>query len=442
MPENIQLNDANFSRGPDTGFYYSCSYGLQEFIQVEADGSLVDSWPVSRSTFRNPVKELHYDGTFFWTLEDLPSNLGIAIKKWRLYPHETAAFPSVPPVEFRWQDELTLVHRPSMRWSSNAFAVEHYHRTLASSYLAGVSKIRLNDVSNINVGDKLYLGPSTFGGFEGNEEEITAFSVNTITKDITFTKLGGLENSYDSGNVVDFVKTIFVFADHSFTGAEDNQGTLVRFSYPDKYLVEASSGGAFNSVTAADFDETTLAWVRAFQIMELNITNPTFDVTNSQQANLMEDDKQSAIEVYDIIADYGQNEYLKLQNRETEEDLDTGTMTTTSYTNGKYSFQSQPTLPYVNSMSMSFNTRYTEPSPLGDDIEIITEVRDQYNFPVFNETVQWSVALNAYSDPGTPGTMVPPSAITNASGIATTTYVPSATLTDILLDVTAKIPQP
>jgi hypothetical protein len=411
---------------------------LQELIQVQADGSFVDSWPVSRSSFRNPVKELHYDGTFFWTLEDLPSELGIVIKRWRLHPHQIPAFPDVPPVEFRWQDELTLLHRPDIRWSSDAFAIEHYHRTFLLSAAVGDSVFRLNDVSNINAGDKLYL-TSSFGGFEDNEEEITVFSVNTVTKDVTFAKSGGLENSYNFQDPVAFAKTIFVFSDNSTTGLEDGQGALIRYSYPGKDVVNASSGGAFNSVTAADFDETTLAWVRSFQIMELDITNPTFDISNSQQANLLEDDRKELIEVYDLIADHDQNEYLKLQDRETEEDIPTGVMTTTSFTDGKFSFQSQPTDSYVNSVAMTFNTRFVERDPLGTPIEITTEVRDQYNFPVFNKTIQWNAAINQFSDPGTPGTMVPPSAITNASGVATTTYDPSTTSTDIILDVTAQV---
>ena len=441
MPDNVQLSDANFSRGPETGFFYSCDYSEQRLIQVQADGSFVDDWPATNAQFRNPVKELHYDGTFFWTLEDLPSDLGIAIKKWRLYPFQTPAFPDVPPTEFRWQDQMTLLHKPDIRWAADAFAIEHYHRTLLLGAVSGDSVIRLNDVSNVNAGDKLYL-TSSYGGFEDNQEEITVFGVNTLTKDITFSKPGGLENSYNFLDPVNFAKTIFVFSDNSITGYDDGQGALLRYSYPAKDLVNAQTGGAFTSVTAADFDDTTLSWVRSFQIMELDISNPTFDFSNSQQANLLEDNLFDLIEVFDLIADYDQNEYLKLQLKESEEDLGTGTMITTSYTDSKYSYQSQPTASRPNSMSMSFSGRFTKREPIGAPIDIITEVRDQYNFPVFNETVRWEATINTYSDAGTPGTMIPPEAITNASGIAETTYNPSDTTTDIILDVTAWIPQP
>jgi len=114
MPVNIQINDGNFSFGPESGFFYTVSSSLNSLVQLEADGTVVNTFPISRSQLRNPVIELHYDGTFFWTLEKLPSDLGMVIKKWRLFPFKTAAFPSVSPSEFRWQDELTLLNKPNI----------------------------------------------------------------------------------------------------------------------------------------------------------------------------------------------------------------------------------------------------------------------------------------------------------------------------------------
>ena len=64
MPLNVRLNDANFSLGPESGFFYSCSFSLQSLLKVEADGSVVGIFPVAKSTFRTPVKELHFDEHF------------------------------------------------------------------------------------------------------------------------------------------------------------------------------------------------------------------------------------------------------------------------------------------------------------------------------------------------------------------------------------------
>ncbi len=444
MPINVQLPDANFSTGPIAGFFYSCDFDNQRLVRVQADGTFAEGLPVARSTFRNPIKELHFDGTFFWTLEDLPSNLGVVIKRWRISPFPTAIFPSVIPFEFRWQDEVTLINGPNMRWSASAFAIEHYHLKFNGSFLQGVSAIKVDDASNISPGDKLYLGPSGFGVtgiFVGNEEEITVLSVNSTTGDVTFSKGGGLENSFLSDDPITLHKSIYLFNDNSFGGQDDEQGNLVNFDYPSRQQNFTDNGAKYASVTAADFSENILSWVRAFQIMEINFTNPTIDLSASQESNLVEDDLGTLIEVFDLISDFDNDQYLKLQDRETTESLATGALSTEVFPSPrKYNFQVQPTDSFVNSVAMAFSpNRFVKPLPSADKIFITTSVRDQFNFPVLNETVDWSADINVDSDSGSVGTFDPASAVTNASGIAETVYTPSATPNDMIIDITADL---
>ena len=437
MPVNIQINDSNFSFGPITGFFYTVSKSLDALLQVEADGTVADTFPVTLSRLRNPVKELHFDGTFFWTLEDLPSDLGIVIKRWRLFPFKTAAFPSVSPSELRWQDEITLIHGTNIRWSANAFAIEHYHRELDGSFLQGVSSVKLNDVSKIVIGDILQLGPSSFGGFVGNEEQIQVTGISG--NNIFFSKSGGLENSYVSQDPVNFVQGIFLFNQHSFSGQQDNLGTIIKFAYPEKIQLFADQGGKYANVTAADFDSTILSWVRAFQIIQLNIDNPTFDLNSSAEVNLVEADKNTLIEVFDLISDLSGILYYKLQEKETTEDLGTGTLTTTTFS-PKFNFQTIGTSSFVNSIALEMEaTRFTEPFASGDTIPIRAHVRDQFNFPVLSKSVQFSATLNPFSNPGVVGTFSPTIGITNASGTVDTVYTPSVTQDEILIDIQAEV---
>lgn len=438
MPVNVQLNDANFSLGPEEGFFYSVSSALNSLVKAEADGTVVDTYPIALSQLRNPVKELHYDGTFFWTLEDLPSDLGLVIKKWRLYPFKTLFFPSAIPFEFRWQDELTLIHGPNIRWEADAFAVEHYHRFLDGSFLAGVSIIRLDSVENLNIGDDIYLGPSDFGGFIGNEESHRVSFVNVATRQVTLDS--PLQNSYVSNDPVDYTKSLFIFNNHSFTGLEDNKGTLVQFSYPGKFQLKVDSGGKYHDVSAADYDGTTLAWVRGSQILQLNIFNPTFDLQSSLEANLVEDDLVTFIEVFDLIADLDSSLFMKLQDRETTESVGTGTFTTTVFSPApKYNFQTQVTTPVVNSIGLKMDTRFVRPFPSNDRIHVEAHVRDQFGFPVLGQTVQFGASLSDSSPPGTPGTLNPVIAFTNSSGIAISTYTPSSTPVNLLVDITGQV---
>lgn len=438
MPVNVQLNDANFSLGPEEGFFYSVSEALNALIQVEADGTIVGTFPISLSQLRNPVKELHYDGTFFWTLEDLPSDLGLVIKKWRLFPFKTLAFPSVLPFEFRWQDELTLIHGPNIRWEADAFAVEHYHRFLDGSFLAGVSIIRLDSVDHLSIGDLIYLGPSDFGGFTGNEETKRAVFVNTVTRQVTLDS--PLQNSYISNDPVDYTKSLFLFNQHSFTGLEDNKGTLVQFSYPGKFQLKVDIGGKYHSVSAADYDSTILSWVRGLQLLQLNIFSPTFDLQSSIEANLLEEDLITSIAVFDLVADLDSNLFLKLQNRETTESVGTGVYTTTVFTPApKYNFQTQVTIPVINSVGLKLDTRFVRPFPSNDRITIEAHVKDQFGFPVLGQSVQFGTVLSDTSPPGSPGTVSPVISFTNTSGIAVSTYTPSATPSNLLVDITAQV---
>ena len=431
MPENIKITSANFSQGPDSGFFYYVSSALNALVQVNSTGVVAASFPITRSQLRGPVKELHFDGTFFWTLEDLPSDLGIVIKKWRLSPVVTVAFPSVSPSEFRWQDELTLIHRPNIRYSSSAFSTEHFHRTFQNSALQGASSIILNSTSRLLVGETLHLGPSSFGGFTDVEEDIVVGGISG--NEVFFSKSGGLEASYLSLDPVDFMKAIWLFNDHSFSGTEDNKGTVQRFAYPSKNRTLADQGHKYSLVTAADFDNTILSFVRAGQIIDLDIDNPTFDLDSSLEANLREADKKTSIEVFDLISDKDGDLYYKLQQKETSTDG-----STTEDFSPLYNFQTISSIGFINSTALEFDQRFTHPFDSGDTIAIQAHVRDQFNFPVSNEDVQFSATVTA-GFVGIPGTFSPTQDTTNVSGTASSTYTPSTTQDEISMDIKAEI---
>jgi len=440
MPVNVQFTSGNFSFGPDVGFFYSLDRTLGGLIKAEADGTVVDIFPISRSQLRNDVIELHYDGTFFWSLELLPSNLGIVIKKWRLFPFKTFAFPNAVPTELRWQDELTLISNSLIRWSSKAFAVQHYHRFMNSSFNKGETIIELDSVANISAGDVLYLGPSSFTGFSGNEESIVVAGVNAVTNEISFSKPGGLENSYISNDPVDFHKSLYLFNDHSFTGKEDNLGTFLEFELPNGRQIRSDKGKKYGNVGAADFDNGLLSWSKQQQILQLDVLNPTFDLQSSLEANMMESDLITVIEMFDMITDLGSNIIYKLQKKETTENVSTGTFTTVSFPDGKHNFQTQTTLPVVNSTTISFPVeRITSPLPAGDSFPVVVRIRDQFNLPSFGQSVQFTAVINTLSAPGSPGTFDNPIVVTNTSGIAQTTYNPSSSPSSILVDIKASV---
>ncbi len=429
--ENIEITSANFSFGPNAGNFFYVSSALNALIEVTSAGVVAASFPITRSQLRGPVKELHFDGTFFWTLEDLPSDLGIVIKKWRLSPVKTAIFPNVSPSEFRWQDELTLINRPNIKYDSSAFATEHFHRTFQNSALQGAGSIILNSTSRLLVGETLHLGPSSFGGFTDVEEDIVVGSISG--NEVFFSKSGGLEASYLGSDPVDFLKALWVFNEHSFSGTEDNRGSLQRFAYPSKNRTLVDQGHKYSLVTAADFDDTILSFVRADQIIDLDIDNPTFDLGSSLEANIREADKKTSIEVFDLISDKNGSLYYKLQQKATTTD---GSVTEDF--SPLYNFQTISSIGFVNSTSLEFDQRFTHPFDSTETIAVQAHVRDQFNFPVSSKSVQFSATVTA-GFTGIPGTFIPSSPVTtNSSGIAPVTYVPSSTLDEILMDIRAE----
>jgi hypothetical protein len=441
MPVNIEINDGNFSFGPESGFFYTVNKSINSLLQIEADGTVVNTFPMTLSQFRNPILELHYDGTFFWTMEKLPSDLGMVIKKFRLHPFKTAAFPSVSPSEFRWQDEITLLNLPNIIYESRAFCIEHYHREFSGAGVQGSFSIKLNDLTDIDLGDTLYLGPSADANYLGNEEEITVTSLNQLTGDVGFFKQGGLENDFTPSDPVSFSKGVWVFNDHSYSGEADGKGTLNKFGYPSRNLETVDTGAKYAGVGACDFDQTSISFVRGPMIMKLNLNTTTFDLESSLEANLIEADRHTLITVYDLISDLDQNLYYKLQQKETNEDIPTGTYTTINFA-PDYNFQTQPTLPFVNSTAVRFEpTRFaqTSSSPRSLKFRVFAETRDQYDFPVLGKSVQFTATTNVFGNPGIPGTMDPAVDVTNVSGVATSEYTPSSTAEDILIDIKAQV---
>ena len=429
MAENIKIIDGNFSLGPDPGFVYTVNRSSGTFRQVDdSTGVIAASFIITLSQLRNDVTELHFDGTFFWTLEDLPSDLGIVIKKWRLHPVKTATFPNVNPTELRWQDEVTLIHGTNIRWSSKAFATEHFHVTFSLSASQGDNSIILSDTSRIEVGDTLYLGPSSFVGLEGVEEEIIVGGISGNT--ISFTKAGGLESSYPAGDPADFIRALWVFNDNTYSGRDDNVGTVNRFAYPEKRLLMVAQGHVYFNVAAADFDSNILSFVRGDQILQLNIDNPTFDFSSSLEANLREVDKKTYIPVFDLISDQTGNLFKKLQQKITTNEGDV-----TEDWSPKFNFDVVSSTAIVNSVSLKFNDRFTRDSTSGDTLRVEALVRDQFNFPALAETVQFTATANV----GIPGSFVPGQDETNTSGIAETVYTPSITLDPISVNIQAEV---
>ncbi len=428
MPENVTLADANFSRGPDSTDIYSIQRSNNQLVQVqEGNGSLIGSFPLINSQLRNDIKGLHFDGTHFWSLEDLPSDLGSVIKKWRLNPLPTPAFPNSSPSTLKWQDEITILNSNSLRVTSNAFCVEHFHLKFTNSPAPGDASFKVDDPSRIEGGTILYLGPSSSGGSDQEEKVI----VSGKTGNTIFIS-GTIKSNYLVNDPISFTPAVWLFNDNGFRGYDDNAGALLRIAYPSNTITWAITGGTFHKVKAADFDGNSISFVRGDQIINLDV-DPTFSLLeSSMESNLRKSDKHTPIEVFDMITEISQNRHLKLQSEELDESTAPGTDVT--FINGNFNFQQQTTLPVINSLAISFDDRFTRTNATSDSIEVSTRLRDQFNFPVLGTNISFSSTVFP-GFVGEVGSFSPTSSGSDANGISETTYFPSSTIEPILMNI-------
>jgi len=155
--ENIRLSKPNFTT--DGTFFYSILEDAQVLQCKVDDGTVSFTFPLD-TTPAQPIKELAWDGVFFWSLEDhknsapVPAVDGFVIRKWAI-----SDFICKQINVFSYVDDINHTYRAS------SFAIEHYRTSIgvgnnyggptAQGY-TGVNildDIYLYDTSRLSVGD-------------------------------------------------------------------------------------------------------------------------------------------------------------------------------------------------------------------------------------------------------------------------------------------------
>jgi hypothetical protein len=232
--ENINFNKANMV--VVGGYFYMFDEERDILIQKVDDGSIIFSYPLNTS-ISEPVKSLEFDGINFWTLQDSDSN-GIVIKRWKIENNICCL-----------KDKFLYSNTDTDTYSSDTFALEHYHTSLSTTISGGDSVIHINRYydtiydSAVTSGVVLVLGPN-------NSDQSEEVIVTTVSG-VNVTLVSGTQYSYDGGDRVNFYKSFFVF--NNYDGTDDTTGVLFRFNaYTGKYLSSAV-GSEFKDVRAATF---------------------------------------------------------------------------------------------------------------------------------------------------------------------------------------------
>ena len=421
--ENIEINHANFCISPIGGVFATIDYTNDDLLFYnDTGGTFGHSYDIPTGV--SEIKSIEYTGPRYTGLSQaqLGTNLQFfslektsatecVIKEWRL--NESGSTLDL-------ENSITKTTGGSYYFDCCDMAVEYYVTSFNGGTPSGVGYIAPSSIDNMEIGDKLLLGPSTDADPPINLHamewvEITAISGSTVyINNITFSGTDAPFYEYASGNSITFTKAIYLFSDigagndsnggiyklHPYTGAvldTDNSGIYHSNSYPSTW-----------SAAAWSLDYDAIGFVRGSNLLYTN-PNDNYELIRSHALTNIQSDDATLFEIYDLIFDAG-NIY-RLQLKTTRRD-NYGVKTTSPW--DYYNFQFDTISPYTLSVDITPESRAVVQH--GGSITLNAVVRDQFGVGLLGKNV-------TFSSEETGGSFFPdPDRTTNSSGMATVTY--------------------
>jgi hypothetical protein len=345
--ENINFRKANMTF--DGNYFYMMDDNWDELVQKLDDGSVAFSYPLN-SLLTSVVVSLEYDGVNFWSMQDISG--GVTIKRWQIENNIV---------------ELKDTFNFTPNFDSDAFTVEHYHDTLASGITASGTVIYLNNYTSVvSSGISLTLGPNSSSQYE-------EVDVNTVSGSAIIL-VSGTQNSYDSGDAVNFYNHIWIFNSYS-------TGSLHKIDAYTGANLNTYNDSEYDSITACTFARVkvsstvnTLAYVKSVNLKFLNIN--TLVPYGVMTIDNLRADNSTEIVVYDLAV-YGGNIY-RLQKEATYYGVDN------LWTN--YSYVLSTTRRFLDIVSISAYPVIL-PANAVNVTKITMLVDDQYGDGVYNKPV-------------------------------------------------------
>lgn len=430
----------------------------QVLQQKVDDGSIAFSYPLD-TTIDNPIKELEWDGVYFWSLETKTS--GFIVRKWKI-----EAFICKQDQKFEY------TNGGGHTYDADAFSVEHFRLTVGNNdnggggYTTGLTDILISDTSMLTPGDVLtfvrrdtpvssrsgtsfveqkivqsvlsatqvrlttamagdphgdgkgFRGPAAVVGLPSTQLQLPdhvyvskQLWINNKYAPSDLTKAALYKTSVFNGSVI----TTYAGTQYQAVGgatfyAKYNQATVNNLKYNTTIAVDAAAGGR----------QAWLLFAKSTSMLFYNPSTNVFDksmVMNNVKANSVDNwpvfDLTIAGSEPDIVI-------LRLQLGTTYKNI---SLVLTDETWTTYNYEKQILRRVVNSISV-----VADPSVIPADgvstATISATLRDQYNVLVpSGKTVNWS-------DDSGQNRVSPTSSTTDSFGKATTTYTAGTTEQD------------
>jgi len=337
------------------GYFYMLDDTWDALVEKIDDGSISFTYPLG-TLLTSTVTSLEHDGINFWSMQNITG--GVSIKRWQI---ENSI------VELKDTFDFTP------NFVSETFTVEHYYDTLASGITASGTVIYLNNYTNIvSSGISLTLGPNSSNQYE--EVDISTVSGSDIVL------VSGTQNSYDSGDGVNFYNHLWIFNDY-------DTGRLHKVDAYTGSILTTYSGADYDDITACTFARVSgpsssavdaLAYEQDANLRFLNI-----DTMSLYESMIMDNLKANGIthiKIYDL-AIYGNSVY-RLQDEAAYYgvDNDWGAL---------YNYQISPIRSFIDSIVV---TAYPTIVPANgyNVLEVTAVVKDQYDEGIIYKPVYFT----------------------------------------------------
>lgn len=365
--DNVRLNYQNFSLGPIAGRIYSFDHVNDTLIvKTFPTGALIGTFPLDSNLFYE-VLDLEYDGYYFWTLMKLGGDgtLGVMINKW-FYNGTTVI------KQLGNNSEIPLVNNGPVNYDSEAFCVRRYKTALSFFASSGSTTITLGDVTFLEVGDSVYIGPSTAASGELIERKVSLIVGNVVTL------TQPLSVNFNSGDQVIYRKDIWVFNNNNLNSTVN--GSLIRIDSNNGLILSSYTSTVWKHVTAATSHDGNLLFARGSQILQYRPFGSNAGFVNSAYILNTETDNNTVIKVYDLSSD--SSNIYKLQKKQHQYDSVNFVWTDVDSLTNKYEIDTEQIAAKVTSITAKRDKSVL--FGVSSTTDLTVKVTDQYDFPVFS----------------------------------------------------------
>ena len=390
---NINLRKPNMTMA--NGYFYMFDEETEMLLQKTDDGVTAFSYPFD-SLLTTEILSLEYDGINFWTLEEGDTSNTLTIKRWRIENYTC-----------KLKGNPVLLNNVEHKFISNTFTVEHYHCNVEGGYVPDATIITLKSSmpGELLVGMKITIGPNIDGKFETHEVQHVDGDVITIS--------APLINFYADGDPLLFYNYFWVF--NNANELDTSTGALYKINAYTGSIINIYPSGIYKDIKASTFSEishfieagetNSLMYVKASNLLFIDITSPNLDYYGSMAMDTIEDNDIYIIEVYDIAV-YNKNVY-RLQLKATYFG------NTVSW--GVYSYQPATFQSMVSSISLSADPNIIAANEVSVS-NLTARVCNQFLEPMVGALVYFDL------DGGSGGTIITATDNTDSNGVALSAY--------------------